>query len=101
MIETYEIEEFPDLKEGETKYLGYLIGITIAGDDPYQAKVHLHFERQGKKKILILSGDNEEKIINQLLDWFKIQLVNQIKNGTRDIKLSMGKALGHIVIDMP
>jgi hypothetical protein len=101
MIETYKIEEFPNLKEGEIKNLGYLTGITIVGDDPYQAKVHVHFERQGKKKILILGGDDQEWIISEFLKWFKIQLLNQVKNGTRDVKLIMEKVNGDVKIDMP
>ena len=101
MKDVYNIEKLPIPEVGEYKNLGYLLGITIDGDDPCISKVHLHFERQGEKTIYVLEDGDKELIIKELIQWFQIQLINQVKHGTRDIKLIIEKVDGKLKIDMP
>jgi hypothetical protein len=101
MNDVYNIEKFPIPEEGKYKNLGYLLGITIDGDDPCISKVHLHFERQGVKTVYVLEDGDKESIIKELIQWFQIQLINQVKHGTQDVKLIIEKVGGELKIDMP
>ena len=99
----YEIEEFPDIKEGEHAYLGYLTGITIENDmdclDPEPSDIRLYFDGRGGKRVFKIGGNIQ--LINEIMPWFETQLIERATNDCMSVKLYAHKINGHIKLDLP
>ena len=102
--ETYKIELLPIPEEGEYDNLGYFLGMTIVGEDPYTSEIYAYFRRREKLVIYNLtktSFEHGEDVIADLIEWLKIQLLDQHNNGCQTVKLIVEKKNGKLIFDMP
>ena len=94
----------PVPKEGKYVNLGYLLGITIEGDDPCVSEIFAHFDRNGEQVMYNLTKtpfEHDESVIDDLTGWLKAQLVDQYEYGCRPIKLIVEKKNGKLIFDTP
>ncbi len=104
MNKIYKIKLMPIPKEGKYVNLGYLLGITIEGDDPCVSEIFAHFDRNGEQVMYNLTKtpfEHDESVIDDLTGWLKAQLVDQYKNGCQSIKLIVEKKNGKLIFDTP
>lgn len=103
-MQSYEIKLLPIPEEGEYNNLGYFVGMTIEGDDPYVSDIYTLFRRNGKLVMYNLTKtrlEDGEDVIIELCHWLKVQLLDQYKNGCQSIKLIIEKKNGKLIFDTP
>jgi hypothetical protein len=103
-MQTIKIKPLPVPKEGEYDNLGYFLGMTIAGDDPYVSDIYAHFARNGELVMYNLTEapfEHDEDVIDDLIGWLKVQLLDQYNNGCQSVKLIIEKKNGKLIFDMP
>lgn len=101
----YQIEEFPEIKEGEHAYLGYLTGITIENDMDYVAEpsepsdIRLYFDGRDGKRVFKTGGNVQ--LITEIMPWFETQLIERAAHDGMCVKLYAYKINGEIKFDLP